>query len=92
MSKKAGFWFIGGAFLDLKMKELKKNFSKKFVLDIRLYLISGKPLNLFNPAQANQAIRQMKEICEKSRTHIQNQSGSSLTKVFWQKCLNLKLG
>ena len=34
--------------------------------DIRLYLISGKPLSLINPAQANQAIRQTKEICNKS--------------------------
>ena len=29
-------------------------------------LILGKPLSLINPAQANQAIRQTKEICEKS--------------------------
>ena len=34
--------------------------------DIRLCLISGKPLSLINPAQANQAIRQTKEIREKS--------------------------
>ena len=32
-------------------------------------LISGKPVSLINPAQANQAIRQTKEICEKSIEH-----------------------
>ena len=46
---------------------------------------SSKPLSLINPAQANQAIRQTKEICEKS-----SWTCTVLTMEFWS-CILLPL-